>query len=172
MTITYPRANDRTTDANPNGDPNLLLFYDLSWNINDGAGMRPIVTHYFYDLGQTTVSYSFTTTAVSIATHPASIVAQLVASDRWGNTQPQNDADGNLKWWTKTFSVNCGDIVLPPGNNLGDVSPQGGITNQGCLPPGQNITMNRNSRFVRKIRQWLGVDSAYASITQPPPISC
>lgn len=172
VTITFPRANDRATDANPNGDPNLLLFYDLSWNINDGAGMRPIVTHYFYDLGQTTVSYSFTTTAVSIATHPASIVAQLVASDRWGNTQPQNDADENLKWWTKTFSVNCGDIVLPPGINLGNVNPQGGITSQSCPPPGQNITMNQDQRLIQKIRRWLGVDSAYAAVTQPPSISC
>jgi len=170
VVVNFPRAYDRATDANPNGDPNLLVFYDLSWNVNDGGGLRPIVTHYFYDLGQTTVSYSFTTTAVSIATHPASITVQLVATDRWGNIQPSsqnpNDPDP-LKWWTKSFTVNCGDIVLPGGGSLGGGGTgQGGVSQQSCLPPSGPVTINnRPSKFITNFHRWLGVDRAYAIIS-------
>ncbi len=115
VTLTYPRANDRSTSATV-VDPNLPVYYDMSWDIGDGV-MRPIATSYYYDINQSRVVYRFTTTSISVGSQPRSIRVLVAASDQNGLYQPQtlNPTDLTLQWLDKTFTWSCGSAPITIG---------------------------------------------------------
>lgn len=117
VVLTYPRAEDRVTDP-ATTDPNLAVFYDLSWNVNgeqlNGQPLfRPLAIRYFYDVrpGFETVRYEFETTAVSVAHQRFNVIVNVAASDQGGNLQDAyqagapNEAERQRQ---KTFLLECG----------------------------------------------------------------
>ena len=154
ITLSYPRAEDRVFDQN-NTDPNLAVFYDMSWNINGERSLsdgqliyRPLAIRYFYDTrpGFETVRYQFETTAVSVAHQRFNVTVNVVAADQSGQGQePYQDgaADAALRQRQKTFFLNCGNGSV--GGGATQVDPE--IINEGCNPPPQARRLERSGRY-------------------------
>src|SRR3989344_441684 len=112
MLLTFKRAEDRPS-ATENPDPNLAVYYDIDWDLHNGSGYVPLSLKYFYDLGRNEVKFSFTTTAMSVASRPAKIGIQLKAQDEFANMQLESTpADPLLRWWQKDFIPSCGDLPV------------------------------------------------------------
>jgi|GEM_PF-2524072 len=143
VTITYPRAQDRVTDPNVT-DPNLAVFYDLSWNINGEQAnnqplFRPLAIRYFYDVrpGFETVEYSFETTTVSVAHQRFNVTVNVAASDQVGNLQDAylNGALNAIeRQRQKTFFLECGNQTAKDEADLDTDKEQTDpeVINNGC----------------------------------------
>lgn len=143
LVLTYPRAEDRITDPNTT-DPNLAVFYDISWNLNgeqaDGQPLfRPLAIRYYYDVrtGFETVRYEFETTAVSVSHQKFSAIVNVAASDQGGLIQEAYQAgavNAIERQRQKSFFLDCGNGTVK-GEEEGGVKEQADpdVVNEACL---------------------------------------
>jgi prepilin-type N-terminal cleavage/methylation domain-containing protein len=143
LVLTYPRAEDRVTDVNTT-DPNLAVFYDISWNLNgeqaNGQALfRPLAIRYFYDVrtGFETVRYEFETTAVSVSHQKFTAIVNVAASDQGGLLQDAYQvgaANAIERQRQKSFFLDCGNGTVK-GDDEEDVKEQADpdVINEACL---------------------------------------
>lgn len=149
VVLTYPRAEDRVTDPNVT-DPNLAVFYDVSWNINgeqaNGALLyRPLAIRYFYDVrtGFETVRYEFETTAVSVSHQKYTVTVNVAASDQGGLTQEAYQvgaSDAIERQRQKSFFLDCGNGTVKADEDVKEQADPD-VINEACLQ--QNYQQSR-----------------------------
>jgi prepilin-type N-terminal cleavage/methylation domain-containing protein len=156
MVLTFPRAEDRVTDANQT-DPNLAVFYDISWNINgeqqNGQPVyRPLAIRYYYDVrsGFETVRYEFETTAVSVAHQKFNVIVNVAASDQGGLIQNPYQAgapDEIERQRQKTFLLDCGNGAVKTDDDTTKEQADPDIINESCLQQQVHVPMLRPGRY-------------------------
>lgn len=136
--ITYKRALDYLDSTT--FDSTAPVFYDISWRPAWLSQTETLITQYYYDVGQDTVKYLFTTDGISIAQQLQPIKIFLRASDETANQQALIADPNNYTYDIKTqleISVTpfCGNFSAGGGNNNGGKTldqNSGAGSNQAC----------------------------------------
>ncbi len=180
LTFTFPRAEDRVTDPNVT-DPNLAVFYDISWNINGEQVnsqplYRPLAIRYFYDVrtGFETVRYNFETTSVSVANQNFNVTVNVAASDQGANLQdPFLTAPNVERQRQKTFLLDCGNGTTENEEAINPDAEQTdpAVINQTCTQSQANLPLRRAGRVADR-RLWLFEPMAPLAIIRDEGVEC